>query len=168
VSRRSGADPGARRLRDVRGVQVAASQPRDRVGDIEGTIGTVVRHLREAQAAGAVLVCFPKCYLQGYVVDPAVTPDLAITTDSAPFRRLLLILDVPVPSVTNDDEMVLPARLHEDIAVPYTLVLIVPPRVIQHEVVVLHDFVMDFLCGHRETGSVIAASERRQPREQTG
>lgn len=42
-----------------------------------------------AQAGGANLVCFPECFLQGYLFDEGEAADLALALDSDPFARVL-------------------------------------------------------------------------------
>ena len=70
-------------------MRVAASQPRDRVDDIPGAIAQIVADGARAEREGAALICFPECYLQGYVVDSTVTARLAMSLGSAAFTQLI-------------------------------------------------------------------------------
>lgn len=49
----------------------------------------ILRLCMDAQTVGADLICFPECYLQGYLFDHGEAADLALDLDSDEFARLL-------------------------------------------------------------------------------
>ena len=73
----------------MRRVKIASCQLPDVHGDISRTVHTVIEYATVAHAHGAKLVCFPECYLQGYVVNEVRTPKLAISLASGKFASIL-------------------------------------------------------------------------------
>lgn len=59
------------------------------LGDIRRTTSTIVEYSSEAEKGGAKLVCFPECYLQGYLLEARLSRDLAISLDSEEFASIL-------------------------------------------------------------------------------
>ncbi len=68
---------------------VAACQPRDVHGDIEETLRTIEVYAAKAEKQDADLICFPECYLQGYVVNEKKTRELALDLSSHAFKKVL-------------------------------------------------------------------------------
>ncbi len=56
---------------------------------VSGAVQVVTEFAGQAQAAGADVVCFPECYLQGYDVSRAHVAASALSLDSKPFRAVL-------------------------------------------------------------------------------
>lgn len=56
--------------------------------DYEASLRLIIQYAKEAEAQGAELVCFPECYLQGYVVNER-TKELAIDFCSDTFQNIL-------------------------------------------------------------------------------
>lgn len=55
-------------VRGVRSpVKVAAVQVREVLDDVPKALAVIEAYARRAEAAGARLVCFPECFLQGYL-----------------------------------------------------------------------------------------------------
>jgi len=52
-------------------------------------VKNLLRLASDAQAGGADLICFPECFLQGYLFDEGEAVDLALTLDSDEFARVL-------------------------------------------------------------------------------
>ena len=48
---------------------IASCQLPDGQDDIERSLGLIIEYTKKAQDHGAEIVCFPECFLQGYVVD---------------------------------------------------------------------------------------------------
>ena len=72
----------------MRSVKVASCQLTDAHENIEETLATMIIYAAAAEEEGAALVCFPECYLQGYVVDEVRTPNLAISLSSDFFETI--------------------------------------------------------------------------------
>jgi len=72
----------------MRNVRVALAQIDPRLGDLEANVGLHVDTAREARREGAQIVVFPELSLTGYLLRDQV-PDVALTTDSGLFRRLM-------------------------------------------------------------------------------
>ncbi|MCB0712601.1 MAG: carbon-nitrogen hydrolase family protein [Ignavibacteriae bacterium] len=68
---------------------IAACQPPDIQNDIEGSLSKIVEYAQMAESDGAALVCYPECFLQGYVVDEDETGQRAIDLSSEQFGGLL-------------------------------------------------------------------------------
>ncbi len=73
-------------------IRLAACQPPDVIADKSKSASTMLRYAEKAQLDGASLVCFPECYLQGYVVQLERSKELAIALDSDAFATILLQL----------------------------------------------------------------------------
>ncbi len=69
-------------------VRIAACQLPEVRGDIGQVLNLIDEYGRRTQSLGARLVCFPECYLQGYVVDPVTTRKLAIDLSSDAFKEV--------------------------------------------------------------------------------
>jgi predicted amidohydrolase len=70
-------------------MKVAACQLPEIRNDTSRAVAVIRGQTLEAQRAGADLVCFPECFLQGYAVDPAHIANVAIDLSSPAFRDLL-------------------------------------------------------------------------------
>lgn len=68
---------------------VAACQVPDVQDDIRQSVSIIQDYAAKAEARGAELVCFPECFLQGYIVDKERTPLLALELTSAKFTSIL-------------------------------------------------------------------------------
>lgn len=68
---------------------VAACQLLDVQDDLERSLEEIVEHATHAAEQGAMLVCFPECYLQGYVVDERQARRRAIDLASIQFADIL-------------------------------------------------------------------------------
>ena len=73
-------------------IRVAACQPPDVIADKSVSISIMLQYSKKAEMAGAALVCFPECYLQGYVVHSEHCRDMAIALDSDAFSAILMQL----------------------------------------------------------------------------
>ena len=69
--------------------RVVGIQPEEKPGDIEHHVATMVMEAKFAADQGARLVCFPECFLQGYVVEPAFVERHAIAVDSEVMTQTL-------------------------------------------------------------------------------
>ncbi len=56
--------------------------------DIGQSLSHIINYANEADSQGAKLVCFPECYLQGYVINRR-TRELALDLSSNTFERIL-------------------------------------------------------------------------------
>ena len=56
--------------------------------NLEYSLDLIINYARRADDLGAKLVCFPECYLQGYVIGPR-TRELALNLSSHRFERIL-------------------------------------------------------------------------------
>ncbi|MEM7020237.1 MAG: carbon-nitrogen hydrolase family protein [Pseudomonadota bacterium] len=70
-------------------MKVAACQVMDIHENIEQTLEIMASYARRAEAQGAKLVCFPECYLQGYIVNEGRTPQLALDLSSRAVESIL-------------------------------------------------------------------------------
>jgi 5-aminopentanamidase len=70
-------------------VKIAACQLPDIHEDIEKSLGIIIDYASKAEAQSATLVCFPECYLQGYVVHSEKTAQLALDLSSPEFAIVL-------------------------------------------------------------------------------
>lgn len=70
-------------------ITIAACQVPDVHEDIEQSVSIILEYAAKAEAQGAKLVCFPECYLQGYVVDKERTSSLALSLTSTMFENIL-------------------------------------------------------------------------------
>ncbi len=67
---------------------IASCQLPDVQEDIEQSFSFIINYAKKAEAKGARLVCFPECYLQGYVVNRR-TCELALDLSSYVFEEIL-------------------------------------------------------------------------------
>jgi 5-aminopentanamidase len=70
-------------------VKIATCQLPDIHEDIEKSLSIILDYAAKAEAQDAKLVCFPECYLQGYVVDKERTRQLALDLSSPEFAEIL-------------------------------------------------------------------------------
>ena len=70
-------------------MKVAACQLTEIRNDTNGAIASLRAQTLAAGRAGANLVCFPECFLQGYSVDPAHVANTAIDLTSPAFHDML-------------------------------------------------------------------------------
>ncbi len=66
-------------------MRVATCQVPDIRDDVSHATGVIRRYGLRAQEAGADLVCFPECFLQGYITDIESVKRVAIDTESPDF-----------------------------------------------------------------------------------
>ena len=71
-----------------RTITIAACQLPDIHEDIEQSLKYIFSYALKAESRGVKLVCFPECYLQGYIVNNR-THQLAIDLSSDAFERIL-------------------------------------------------------------------------------
>jgi 5-aminopentanamidase len=69
--------------------RISACQLPDMHENIEQSLNIIIDYAAKAEAQGATLVCFPECYLQGYVVHPEKTRQLALDLSSPEFATVL-------------------------------------------------------------------------------
>ena len=70
-------------------ITIAACQLPDIHEDIEQSLSIIIKYVSKAETQGAKLVCFPECYLQGYIVDKERTRQLALNLSSDVFENIL-------------------------------------------------------------------------------
>ncbi len=70
-------------------MRVAACQPSYLYHDVEQALLTIVRYAEEAAGEEAALLCFPECYLQGYIHATEDYGKVAIDLSSDEFSRIL-------------------------------------------------------------------------------
>lgn len=70
-------------------MRFAACQPKYVHCDILRSVEILLSFAAKAQAGGADLVCFPECYLQGYLFDEGGAADLALDLESEEFAAIL-------------------------------------------------------------------------------
>ena len=70
-------------------VKVAACQLPYVHEDVERALTLIAEYAIKAEAQGARLICFPECYLQGYVFDEETTERLALDLSSLAFDGVL-------------------------------------------------------------------------------
>jgi len=80
-------------------VKVAAAQVREVLGDVPKALAVIETYARRAEAAGVRLLCFPECFLQGYLHEPEAARRIAAELESAPFCLLLRQLAKVKPMV---------------------------------------------------------------------
>ncbi len=57
--------------------------------DIEASVGWIEKFVRKAEADGVSLICFPECFLQGYLTKSSLARKYAITLASSAFEIIL-------------------------------------------------------------------------------
>ncbi|MFH1300232.1 MAG: carbon-nitrogen hydrolase family protein [Planctomycetota bacterium] len=78
---------------------VAACQLFDVQDDLEQSLETIIDFATRASERGAMLVCFPECYLQGYVVEERQARRRAIDLASVQFAEILKMLRPVQPTL---------------------------------------------------------------------
>ena len=76
---------------------VAACQLPDIQNDIRQSLKLILEYGLSAEAKGAELVCFPECFLQGYIVNRELTHKLALNLESDEFQSILKYLEAVRP-----------------------------------------------------------------------
>ena len=79
--------------------RIAGVQPLEHLNNVSGALALIINQTKIAERRGASLVCFPECYLQGYIVDTEQTAHMAISLASEAFRRILLQLAALKPTI---------------------------------------------------------------------
>ncbi|MEM7383995.1 MAG: carbon-nitrogen hydrolase family protein [Verrucomicrobiota bacterium] len=74
-------------------VKVAACQLPYVHQDVDRALAIILRYAGRAESRGAKLICFPECYLQGYVYEGENTEDLALDLSSPAFDRVAQVLE---------------------------------------------------------------------------
>jgi predicted amidohydrolase len=69
--------------------KVAVCQVPDIHKDIEATIEWIEKFTRQAEADGVSLICFPECFLQGYLTEKRLTKKYAVNFISSAFKTIL-------------------------------------------------------------------------------
>lgn len=70
-------------------MRIAAAQTADYRNDIPSALAALHEFSRQAEAAGATLLCFPEGYLQGYVTEEVAARQVALDLQSTAFADLL-------------------------------------------------------------------------------
>ena len=70
-------------------VKVAVCQVPDIREDIEASLAWIEKFARQAEAEGISLICFPECFLQGYLTEKHLAGEYAINLTSSFFRKML-------------------------------------------------------------------------------
>lgn len=70
-------------------IKIVGCQPIECIGDTIKNQSSILKLSRDADIMGASLICFPECFLQGYVVHPQKSQKLAISLDSNEFGSVL-------------------------------------------------------------------------------
>ena len=71
-----------------RQVRIGACQTPEIIGDVDGTVACIRGFCERAEPAGADLLLFPECFLQGYLVTEAHVRRYALDLASAQFRSV--------------------------------------------------------------------------------
>jgi 5-aminopentanamidase len=69
--------------------KVGVVQAQDIQDDVEETLSVVRSRLKQADAEGLSVLCFPECFLQGYTQDIGDAKQRAMYVDSLEFREVL-------------------------------------------------------------------------------
>lgn len=77
----------------MKAVKVAACQLPYVHKDIERALAIMLSYAARAESEGANLICFPECYLQGYIYDGEHTEDLALDLSSPAFDQIAQTLE---------------------------------------------------------------------------
>lgn len=70
-------------------VKVAACQVPELRADVEGALAWIAAFSAKAQPQGISLLCFPECFLQGYLVEDEQAQLHALDLSSSEFRQIL-------------------------------------------------------------------------------
>jgi predicted amidohydrolase len=68
---------------------VSVCQAPEILENIDGTLDVIIKNALKAENIGSSLVCFPECYLQGYLTDEKNVSKVAIDLHSLDFLRIL-------------------------------------------------------------------------------
>lgn len=80
-------------------MRIAAAQAPVFWEDVDGALAYAAGVIAEAEAAGAVLLCFPEGFLQGYLVEPEAARRHALDLASTAFAQVLAQLPETGPTV---------------------------------------------------------------------
>jgi len=80
-------------------MKVAACQLLEIRNDVSRAMASIRARTLAAERAGANLICFPECFLQGYSVDPAHVADVALDLSSLAFHDMLEELEPLEPVI---------------------------------------------------------------------
>ncbi len=69
--------------------KVAVCQVPDIREDIETSLGWIGKFVMEAEADGVSLICFPECFMQGYLTEKRLAEKHAINFTSSAFKTIL-------------------------------------------------------------------------------
>ena len=70
-------------------MRVAACQLPEVLGNIDQSLSLICAYTLQAEKQGVDLICFPECFLQGYLLDKEWVNQLAIDFNSSEFRQIL-------------------------------------------------------------------------------
>jgi predicted amidohydrolase len=77
--------------------RIAAAQTPEFLGNVEGALHHLADTAGQAHAAGALLVCFPEGFLQGYLTDEQLARPAAVDLGSSLFEDVLARLPESAP-----------------------------------------------------------------------
>lgn len=69
--------------------KIAVCQVPDIRENIDVSLGWIKRFTRQAESNGVALICFPECFLQGYLTEPNLAQKYAINLNSSAFDTIL-------------------------------------------------------------------------------
>lgn len=70
--------------------KIAVCQVPDIREDIDGSLEWIEKFAGQAETKGASLVCFPECFLQGYLTEKSLAEKCAIDLASTEFQIILI------------------------------------------------------------------------------
>ncbi len=79
--------------------KISACQVPDIQEDINASLQWIKNFARQAEDAGVSLICFPECFLQGYLTEMSRAKGYAINLSSGEFRSILKQLAVYRPVI---------------------------------------------------------------------
>ena len=79
--------------------KVAVCQVPDIRKNIEASLGWIEKFTEQAEADGVLLVCFPECFLQGYLTEENLAKIYAINFTSSAFKTILKQLAKYKPAI---------------------------------------------------------------------
>jgi predicted amidohydrolase len=80
-------------------VKVAVCQVPDVREDIDSSLRWIEKFARQAEAEGISLICFPECFLQGYLTEKLSAKKYAVNTSSAAFEKICARLSKFEPAI---------------------------------------------------------------------
>lgn len=98
----------ARRRRDteadaqhnnVKSVRIAAAQTFEYRDDIDATLASIAALSAEAEGLGVSMLCFPECFLQGYLLEEETARRVALDLGSPAFAAILQRLPASGPTL---------------------------------------------------------------------